>query len=521
MRAFALIVRSLRTTIRPRSRWFPLIGFGLLFSQVGLWSIMVPVAEGLDEPAHVINAASVVRGQVFKSGVDLYSHALEVFPATVPGTFADGLVFTCSGTFPPGSMVPITPAECYSPPPSNPSVVHTWTYVGQYQPLYYLLVGLPSLVGASTYVLYAMRLVSALLAALLLTVAVVVAARYLGESLASAAIAIALTPMVLYLCSGVQPNGIEIASAISLWICGAALIRRRGRAPWTLAAAAGASAAALSVVRPISPVWDILILMVLTYLCPSEVRRRLWSQAHFRRTAAIVVVCVLGSVTWIVARHGLTTGLNGPGDWLPPGTPASAVLRSVLGGTSVALAQMVGAIGAQQQGVSLLAYLIWIGLLVMVAYLIVVDRVRDKRGRLVKAWTVLAATVVLLPGVAVVIGGRTHGAATWFGRYSLPIAVGLPLLLAFCDRRTYRSAFSQVAVVVAGTGQAIAFLVILRGFTTASAPTELSSSLALRSWQPPLSVVPCAALFVVVTAMVVTVLLTRVGPVPPAYAEFE
>ena len=85
---------------------------------------------------------------------------------------------------------------------------------GATRPFITRLVGLPTLALVSVKGIYAGRLVSGALAAAMLALAVTSLRRCRGTPLLAGGVALAVTPMVLYLAAVVSPSGLEIASAI-------------------------------------------------------------------------------------------------------------------------------------------------------------------------------------------------------------------------------------------------------------------------------------------------------------------
>src|SRR5712691_4835000 len=52
--------KALRSS--PRAQW--LVTFALVAALTGLWSLATPLFASADEPAHVVRAASVARGEI-------------------------------------------------------------------------------------------------------------------------------------------------------------------------------------------------------------------------------------------------------------------------------------------------------------------------------------------------------------------------------------------------------------------------------------------------------------------------
>ena len=172
------------------------------------WSLLSPLASVPDEPAHVIYAAAVVRGELGAPGgvVD------------VPASAADAGRITCTA-FKSGVTADCIPA-LVSGQDSTPSV----TPAAGYPPLYYALVGWPSLLGFGESTWYVMRLLSVLLGAVLLAAGTAV---WPGQQpFLAVGLLLAATPMTLFLLGSVNPNGAEIVAGVAVALGVTGLIQR-------------------------------------------------------------------------------------------------------------------------------------------------------------------------------------------------------------------------------------------------------------------------------------------------------
>ena len=130
------------------------------------------------------------------------------------------------------------------------------TPAGRYPPLYYALVGMPSLVAPPELAVYLMRLLGGMLSAGFLAGALSAAASARRPALLVVGVAVAVSPMVLFLASTVNPNSLEIAAAACLWVCGLVLAGRpRSAAVPGMVRGAGVSACVLVLTRTLSPLW--------------------------------------------------------------------------------------------------------------------------------------------------------------------------------------------------------------------------------------------------------------------------
>jgi hypothetical protein len=147
-----------------------------------------------DEPAQTVRAAAVVRGQL--GGTETVvrqtdEHVMNIVRAevTLPRGYGelDGARL-CYGFFP-----HIT-ANCATPISNDPAEGPASTYVGRYPPPYHALVGWPSLVLGTERAIWAMRLLSVVLAAAFIATAAMAARRVRGAALVLVGVLLAVTP---------------------------------------------------------------------------------------------------------------------------------------------------------------------------------------------------------------------------------------------------------------------------------------------------------------------------------------
>ena len=218
--------------------------FAAVFALLAAWSLATPKYAAPDEPAHAYRAASLVRGQLLGVPVNRPDDPRVVVgvPATLtavgPGCFA---------------FHPQIPASCMGGWPSRPGYRRVTTYTGRYPPLYYLAVGLPTLLTTGGSMLLWMRLAGDLVNALFLTVGFAMLRR-LRSPWALAAGAVAVTPMVLFIASVINPSGLEICAAFALWCSLLALLKEQGAGSTSALTWAAVSAAVMESTRGLSPV---------------------------------------------------------------------------------------------------------------------------------------------------------------------------------------------------------------------------------------------------------------------------
>src|SRR3954470_20131928 len=150
-----------RETGRPsrpatRAPWSPARAFfvvwALLSALSAVWALATPISGSPDEPAHIVRAASVVRGEL------VGTPSPDGHVVTVPRYIADTQRATCF------AFLPRVTANCPGQDVDNRgAAIISTTAPGLYNPLYYYVVGWPSLLSADDAGIYAMRIVSGIL----------------------------------------------------------------------------------------------------------------------------------------------------------------------------------------------------------------------------------------------------------------------------------------------------------------------------------------------------------------------
>lgn len=442
-----------------RTFWVSLVA---LSSLLGLWGLATPPFAVPDEPAHFLKAAGVARGQV--TGLPGLPTAVEVPPALAATRFQTGcFVFR-----------PDVPADC-APGYDGPDGPETEarTQAGRYPPGYYALVGLPTLVVTDLGSLYAVRGVSAALCAALLAAAVTAAAAT-GSRLLVTGVGVAATPMVLFLSSGVNPSGPEVAAAVALWTAGLALVLASGPPSRPVLTTAGLAAVVLVLSRPISPFWVALIGLSLLLLAGGRRGLELVRQRPVQAWLGVLGLAGLLQAAWVLGVGALE--LYGGGRPLTLGER----LEGSLVRTDERLQQMVGWFGWLDTPAPVGVHVAWALALVVLVGLGLRGAVRRRAVLLLT----LVLGVVLVP-IALEVASAEQVGFYWQGRYTLPLAVGVPLVAAVAARRPRPAPVPLLAGVLAVL--AVCHLV---GFVTAlgryTVGTGNGLGLVDAVWSPPL-----------------------------------
>ena len=408
------------------SRRLFLAVFGLLAVVVGAQNLGTPRNAGPDEPAHVVRAAGLVRGEVFGTGLDELSAAelaeldggaadianadpsnssLGLFdvPAWVRGPSEE--CFAMTGATGDAANYGVFPASCARHMPPADTLSSAATY-----PVWsHLLPGAATLLVHNDGALWLARLFHGLVPLLLVAAALtrlLTAARIAAAS----AVLVALTPMTLFMFAVVNPSGVAIAGALALWVALDDVLARRAAPDWLLPAAF----AALVLPRDDGVLWAALIVGVLLAVhrtAPLAAWRLLSLPAR-----AVVAATTAASALWALLAGG---------ELVPVDRPATGIefAEIVVQRTGRHLREAIGVLGWLDTELPESVLYLWClaaGLVVMIAL-----AARQQRRALGAA---AALGLGIVAGwVLEIVQGRTAG-LFWQGRYALPVLAGLVLL---------------------------------------------------------------------------------------------
>lgn len=391
-----------------------------LMLTIGSWSLATPLTQGPDEPDHMIQAAAVVRGQF--GGTQSEEHLNGIPIGEVGAVEVPKWVLQFPNVSDSISICTTAPQSCkfVNHPPtggSNTANVLSGTQFSRFPPLYYLIVGLPSLLGTGSGAEWGMRFTGVLLDSALLALGLFLLARYHPRRLPLLAAMVALSPMVLFLTSVVSSSGIEVAAGFAAW-CGGLCVVERARIPPMLAVLTGLSFIALILSRPISLYNAVVIVTALALFLGWARSRELLRNRSFRPTWVLAIASAVLAGCYLVAV----------GEPYLEGTPKNPPL-DLIGSISLTLhlsgsrlLQCVGDFGWVALPAPRWVQVLWITALVgFLAYGLAVSR------RVRRALPFLVLSIVVMPVIFESPRIDSVG-AYWSGRYWLPLAVGLPLV---------------------------------------------------------------------------------------------
>ena len=267
-----------------------------IFALLGvLWSLASPVFSVPDENAHATKAIAQVRGQVVGYTLPDVRHIVVDLP---PG-YEYSQDTLCFATRP---DVSAGCAPDFGGPDAQP-----WfnTWVGAYNPVYYYLVGWPSLLFDGNASIYAMRIASSLVGAALLAWAFLAAASGGRSRWMPVGVAFAAAPMCMYLIGAVNPNGAELAAAVAVWAGVLRLLetfRDEPKRVWMSRSSlwAGVTVASIMLVtaRALGPLWLVVIVALCFFASGWVPVRRLFTTGSSYWWLGAIAVGGLFSVGW-------------------------------------------------------------------------------------------------------------------------------------------------------------------------------------------------------------------------------
>ena len=453
------------------------LSFLVLFVTTAAWSLASPLASGPDENAHMVKAAAVVRGELLESSSDGACTGVVDVPylyaalMNAPDCYAfhEDRPADCSGALPTGAQA----AKAAQAP----------TWVVRNNPLYYWVVGLPSLLPAGPAAPYLMRLVSAALASLVLAWGFRAVAEVSRSSMPVLGLLTAITPMAIFLNSVVNPSGLEISAALALWVCLLALVRDP-RPELLTVRAAGVAVVSLVYVnaRGLSPLYVAVTVVLVALVGPW---RSFWGVVTDRRTwpwLGLVAVGTAAALAWTMHAGTLAAG----GASHPELTFLNTAKRTFVQ-TSDYLTVAIGRFGWMDTSMPSVAYLGFAALIGLPILLVLASA----RRRDVLALLVVGGTAVMLPVLVQAWQARNVG-FIWTARYSMPLYVGVTATAGFIGRdtlagmaSTLRRRLTTIVAIGVAMGTVFAFLINLRRYTVGDLGSW--SRIFDGPWRPPVS----------------------------------
>ena len=454
-----------------------LVGVGLTLLMAAWVAATQPFAAP-DEVSHYLRSLGISHGTVVGPRAPYQA------PYLSPAQLAWGRRGS-RGVTVPAAMAP-PDVNCVSGRPDMSSCVEATT-VGNYHPLPYLLPAVG--IGAASSVrtgLWLGRAGSALqsLAFILLAVALL----WGGTAWSLTGLLAAITPMVLFVGSVLNPNGLEIAASLAFTAALFRVARAPGGAPGWVWAAAAVSGAATILSWQLGPVFALADLAVFAGLLGGGGARALTAGAR-RGPRLAALTLVLAAAVWL--GYGIASGVGHSSIQL---SPLLTNLHAGLDQLPRVLGDAIGTFGIESVPLPLAARAIW--WLLVLALLVAALRLGNRRERALVGATLVVALVFPVLFYAYVYRLTGFGLQ---GRYVLPLLALIPLVAGeVVYRQSPRLSSSRLgSAIPAAAIAAFAILSVYAWWYSARAAAGLSHGAGLfahAAWSPPAGWLPWSLL---------------------------
>lgn len=485
----APIAEPTSTSTSARSRALSVWGLSfLVLSTLSIvWALASPVFSVPDEVAHAVKAIGQLQGQVVGRTVDGIRH-LVVDLEPEDAYQGEMLCFVDH---------PGTPASCAAElgDPGGAPWFNTW--VGTYNPSYYYLVGWPSLFLDGNASVYAMRIASALIGSAFLASAFLLAVSGRRARWLPLGVAFAAAPMNLYLIGSVNPNGLEIAASVALWVgvlrllefaapdaaarSGPSLVPRT--ATWCIVAV---SAITVANVRALGPLWVLVVVALAALIAGWAPVRRLFTARSSLPWLIAIAAGGLFSVLWTMFAGSLSSQAE-PGDAPLVGEGPIAGIGYMIRMTPDYLQQAAGWFGWLDT--VLPAWTYWLIAAAVAVPVVLAFTGLRRRSTLVFAVVVAAAWLV-----PIIVQARSvsQTGIIWQGRYGIFLYLGVLIVAGWLlsGREARRLAHLSPRVAPIGASLVAAFGLYAFWFVMIRYVVGLDSAVGTMwtdpQWQPPL-----------------------------------
>jgi hypothetical protein len=460
------------------------------FSLMVVWSLITPLFSGPDEPSNFIRSAAVVRGEWVG----------ENYPASIQKSYWTTYV-QIDPQFGTANAIP----WCFVWLPANPGCgdavedapvvdIPTWTNMGRYPPLPFVLSGIGTVFGATNLSVHMARIMTSFVCALLIAYS---AYAILRRKQSLLGLLVALTPGTIFLASAMNPSAIEICSAIALWSILPSV--HQGQVNDRIIQQAFIVAGVLLIAtRPIGIAMYVVI-SVISWLAFGSMKFFLIIKAN-KVALSLHLLTATFMAWWYVAVYSYQTSPS-----LTVGTEKVSITTQITQSMShipELLDNFVGNFGWLDTPIPRGA--LW--LYVFSVSVFVINALSQLGKRSAQVLVLLSMTVIC---IAIAIDLNFYAMFGWFGaqgRHIAPILVGVPLLIAI------QSSFGnrlQIAIVTGWTVTMVwAGLGALRRYTVGINGSHAFSMLANRTWNPASGFWISVLLLVAASVLVATTVLS-------------
>lgn len=410
------------------------------------WMVALPMFRGPDEIDHLLRSSNVALGHWQPA-----DRAPDEDPRFVvaDADLARAAEPTCKLL-----REDFDPDVCVPRASMPDGTVDIRSNMAEYNAAYYLVAGLPLRVESSEGGAWAVRVLGAVLSALLIAWAWSIVASRQATVWPCVAMLVATTPAIFFATTVAAPNGIGFAAGLLLWAGLLTAVRHPTSSGAPIAAAVGASVLVLT--HSTGIVWvGASILTVVTLAGWNRLRAILALRPWvWLISSAVVALSMMGAIAWAVIFEPNAFSAAAVAD-----EPLVAETKAIPMWAHVVLwvCQTIGVMPNRFGLLWLVIYALWLlPLAVLLARAARVSTVRERNAGLVAL-----ALALLVPAVATATTYQAIGVG-WQGRYGLPLLVGIPMLGgAILDRGLGLARGPDLRVPIIGLLAATQFLSVL------------------------------------------------------------
>ncbi len=419
------------------------------------WSMTVTPFRGIDEFDHVFRAEQVASGQIL-SHESADDGRGELVPAKAGTIRAAGPICRWVGY--------TGPDNCRTVRDVGGGYALVASAAARYEPFYYAYLGLAAKPFAGFDSVYAQRAASGLANVLLLWMGLYALAAAFRTAWPFVGALTVLTPTLVYSSMLGQPNGPEMTAAFSMAACLVGLgTAREPTLEGRLLRFAMISAVVLALTRQLSPEWLAIDLLVIGAYLGRARLAELWGAHRGHLVVGGLLAAASCGIT-LAWNHLASTGEFETHD------PYTGAVEKTIQMMIVWPFQTFGAIPLRDTFAHPVVYALGLTAMAVALVSLVLNGGLTRRW-----WTWFVGLNVLWLGVQFVLQVVAYPSAggIWQGRYALPLAVVIPILLfGWADRAGVRGPSAWVPPTVAalmGAAQ-VASIVTVRASELSTGP---------------------------------------------------
>lgn len=386
------------------------------------WIAVVPPFRGSDEIDHSYRAAAVAHGQWV---APRWASEGRGWLVAVPPQLVSAASWQCR------SLDYMGPQNCEPVRIRDDGLAVVASSAAAYEPVFYALIGYPSLAFEGAQSFYAMRVFGAVLCLFFVGAAAVALFRAGVGRYAALYLPITMSPVAIFSTALVAPNGLEMSAALALWAAllalGSEVLAREHEGSIIWIAIAGA--VAVAGLRGLGPHFTVLICVMSIAFGGRTARERLRRHPLLVSLGASAALLTgAGQVLWV--RYDASLAIGSPSSFTTVDASALAELGRywwIPSSVIVWPLQMIAAFPTRLESAPPAVYalftLLFIGAIALGTF------VATRRQRVVMV--LLLIGVVVMPFILTLATYDSRG-LIWQGRYGLPLAFGAPLMACMC-----------------------------------------------------------------------------------------